>query len=239
MQGTSGAPLHTARAFAWGGSLLFLVSLSYFLYAYAVSFGEIAVDDRGAGRSTIVNVLLFTGFALHHSVFARERVRRQVAHVVPPALERSVYVWLASALFIVVCALWQPLPGIAWSAEGPLRWGFVALQAAAIWLIARSAAMLDVLELSGVRQVMATPRDVHFKTSGPYGWIRHPIYAGWFLFVFCAPLMTMTRLLFAVVSSAYLLIAIPFEERSLRASGGEAYRRYVQQVRWKLVPRIY
>ena len=44
---------------------------------------------------------------------------------------------------------------------------------------------------------------------------------------------------FAVVSSAYLLIAIPFEERSLRATTGGAYERYMQQVRWKLVPGVY
>jgi len=78
-----------------------------------------------------------------------------------------------------------------------------------------------------------------FKTTGPYGWVRHPIYTGWFLMVFAASPMTMTRLVFAVVSGAYLLIAIPFEERSMRGSGAGAYERYMAQVRWRLVPGVY
>jgi protein-S-isoprenylcysteine O-methyltransferase Ste14 len=226
------------RACAWGGTLLFFASLSYFLYAYVITFNETS-SGSGAGGAAATNVLLFTAFALHHSIFARERVRARAARVVPPELERSVYVWIASLLFLAVCALWQPVPGVAWAVTGPLRWALVVLQAAAIWLILRSATMLDVLELSGVRQLEPAPHPVVFKTSGPYGWIRHPIYTGWILFVFCAPVMTMTRLVFAIVSSAYLLIAIPFEERSLAATSAAAYQRYSHRVRWKLIPGLY
>ena len=64
--------------------------------------------------------------------------------------------------------------------------------------------------------------DAEFKTAGPYGWVRHPIYAGWFLFVWGASTMTMTRLTFAIVSCLYLLIAIPIEERTMRSQAGDA-----------------
>ncbi len=74
---------------------------------------------------------------------------------------------------------------------------------------------------------------------GPYGLVRHPIYLGWFLIVFAIGTMTMTRFVFAVVSCAYILVAIPFEERSIRASSGEAYNRYVKKVRRKLIPGLY
>src|SRR5687768_15263830 len=127
MQRSSGAPSLAARTCAWGGTVLFLVSLSYFLFAYVVTFGETAVARGGPLRAAAIDVLLFSAFALHHSVFARERVRAQVARVVPPGLERSVYVWIASAGFIVVCALWQPVPGVAWTVTGPFRWVLVAL----------------------------------------------------------------------------------------------------------------
>lgn len=239
MQGTFGAPSLAARACAWGGTLLFFASLSYFLYAYVVTYGETPRPGAAATDAVAANILLFSAFALHHSVFARERVRTRVARFVRPALERSLYVWVASVLFLAVCALWQPVPGVAWMVVGPLRWLVVALQAAAVWLILRSAAMLDILELSGVRQLSPAPHAVVFKASGPYGWIRHPIYTGWILFVFCAPTMTMTRLVFAVVSSAYLLIAIPFEERSLTATSAGGYDGYSRQVRWKLIPGLY
>jgi protein-S-isoprenylcysteine O-methyltransferase Ste14 len=233
------APSFGARAVAWAGTLCFFASLSYFLFSYEVTYAETAPETANSARAVIVDVALFTAFALHHSVFARERVRQWVAHVAPPRLERSLYVWVASLMFIAVCALWQPVPGVVWQVSGPMRWVLVAVQVAGIWISIRSAAAIDILELSGVRQLTPSPREVEFKTSGPYGWVRHPIYTGWLLMVFCAPLMTTTRLVFAVVSSVYLLAAIPFEERSLLVSSRGAYDRYSQQVRWKLIPGVY
>jgi methanethiol S-methyltransferase len=230
-------------AFAWGGAVLFLASLSFFLYSYAVTFGEIArvpsEDPSDKTRAIVVNVVLFSIFALHHSVFARERVRGWVARVVPSPLERSWYVWVASVLFIAVCALWQPVPGLAWRIEGVWWWFALGAQVVGIWLTLHSAAIIDIFELSGLRQLSPRGGPAEFKTCGPYGWVRHPIYTGWFLAVFCAPTMTMTRLVFAVVSSVYLLIAIPFEERSLRHAAGEAYAVYSRRVRWRLLPGLY
>ena len=80
---------------------------------------------------------------------------------------------------------------------------------------------------------------MEFKTRGPYGLVRHPIYLGWFLIVFSVGTMTMTRFVFAVVSCAYIVIAIPFEERSIRAASGAAYDRYMQRVPRKLIPGLY
>ncbi len=78
-----------------------------------------------------------------------------------------------------------------------------------------------------------------FKVVGPYGWVRHPIYLGWMLMVFGTPAMTATRLAFAVISSAYLVIAIWWEERSLVEVFGERYRRYQRDVRWRMIPFVY
>jgi protein-S-isoprenylcysteine O-methyltransferase Ste14 len=224
---------------------VFVGSLSYFLVRYATWFGHPAGGPVSIGAIAI-DVLLFSAFALHHSVFARERVRAWVARSVPAGLERSYYVWIASVLFIGVCALWRPVAGIAWSVTGPAASALVSLQVAGLLLTFASAAVIDVLDLAGVRtapRAQPVERDhaatVEFKTTGPYGWVRHPIYAGWFLIVFAVPTMTMTRLVFAVVSSVYVLIAIPFEERSLLRSAGDAYRRYMSRVRWKLVPGVY
>jgi protein-S-isoprenylcysteine O-methyltransferase Ste14 len=117
------------------------------------------------------------------------------------------------------------------------------------WLALRSAFLIDIRELSGLKQLDTDARRVQkdppsvppieFKTRGPYGWVRHPIYSGWFLIVFAVPVMTLTRLVFAVTSSAYLLIAIPFEERSLRRSSQGTYDQYMREVRWRLVPRLF
>ena len=233
------------------GAGLFVLSLSYFVYSYWLAFGTPA---EGPLRTGVVvwNVVLFSVFALHHSVFARERIRRAITQALGP-LERSLYVWLASLLFIAVCKLWLPLPGTVWEVSGVASIALLLLQIGGLTFSVYSAAAIDVWELAGVRQLnsqlpnpnaqpLPTPNaqtTFEFKTSGPYGLVRHPIYLGWFLIVFCVGTMTMTRFVFAVVSCVYLLIAIPFEERSLRAASGGAYDRYMQQVRRKLIPGLY
>jgi methanethiol S-methyltransferase len=229
------------RIWAWGGAVLFVLSLGYFLFTYFITFGETSTAPR-QGSTIAWDVGLFTVFALHHSVFARERVRAVVARFVPAQLERSFYVWVASLLLVAVCLWWRRVPGVAWSVDRPFSWALYVLQFAGLWLAVRSAGAIDIWDLAGIRQLDEEPSrhgTVDFKVSGPYGWVRHPIYTGWFLIVFAAPHMTFTRLLFAVVSSAYLIVAIPFEERSLRATSGGAYERYARQVVWKLIPKIY
>ena len=221
--------------------MLFVASLAYFGIWYLTSFGAAGTAENGLAAISF-DVTLFTLFALHHSVFARLRVRQWIARTLAPELERSVYVWIASLLFLAVCALWRPIPGVAWQVGPPAVWALWALQATGLWLTLRSAVILDIRELAGIpKPAPDLPgTDVaEFKTTGPYGWVRHPIYSGWFLFVWCAAPMTMTRLVFAAVSCAYLLVAIPLEERTMRAAAGNAYERYMAQVRWRLVPGVY
>lgn len=248
----------TAHLFAWTGAIVFVLSLSYFLYSYWVVFGRTA-DGAVRAFAVIWDVALFSAFAAHHSVFAREPVRRRLARTFPH-LERSVYVWVASLLFIVVCWLWQPVAGVVWELDGPARVAAVVVHVGGIVFSVYSASLIDAFELAGIRQLNAqgptpnaqlppTPnaqrlampnsQGEEFKTTGPYGWVRHPIYLGWFLIVFAVGTMTMTRFVFAVVSCAYILVAIPFEERSIRASSGGAYERYMKRVRRKLIPGLY
>jgi len=236
------------RLFAWGGALLFAASLADFLFTYAFTFGE-TQQTAPAWTAIVGNVAVFSLFALHHSVFARERVRAWMARTVPPALERSVYVWVASLLLIAVCALWQPVGGIAWSVAPPFGWLLYGLLVIGVWLSVRSAGIIDIWELAGVRQATApdaariaessAAAATPFRTDGPYGLVRHPIYLGWFLMVFGVPTMTMTRLVFAVVSCAYLLMAIPLEEATLRRTTSGRYDAYIRLVRWRIVPGLY
>ena len=93
------------------GAGVFVLSLSYFLYSYWVVFGR-TVDGPLRASAVVWNIVLFSAFSAHHSLFAREFVRRTLTRAFPH-LERSFYVWVASLLFIVVCWLWQPVP--VWS----------------------------------------------------------------------------------------------------------------------------
>ena len=252
MQSTGAVPQRLARPIALGGLLFFIEALLYFAYRYVAVFGR-ELTGTIDPRVIIVDVTLFTVFALHHSVFARDTIRKRITRTVG-VLERSTYVWIASALFIAVCAWWQPIAGVVWRIDEPaLAWLLYGAELVGVWLTLRSALMIDFLELAGLRQVVLVhkkPGDrrrvlsdpaeqTPFKTSGPYGWVRHPIYAGWFVLVFAVPIMTMTRFVFAVTSSLYLLIAIPLEERALRSSSAGAYEQYMKEVRWKLLPHVY
>jgi protein-S-isoprenylcysteine O-methyltransferase Ste14 len=256
-------------AMAWGGAALFAASLAYFAYFYLVQLS--AVPDVPAGRvpgAVLFNLGLFTLFAVHHSVLARSRVKAWLARRLPRLAERVLYVWLASLLFLGVCLLWQPVPGLAWRASGPARWLLHGLQLAGAALTLLSAARIDIRDLAGIRQArtadaatrgvdspaaastpasappaapspLSAPSSATLQVGGPYRWVRHPIYLGWLLLVWPVATMTMGRLLFAALSTAYLLIAIPLEERSLEAGFGAAYRTYRQRVRWRLVPGLW
>ena len=126
------------------------------------------------------DIALFSAFALHHSIFARIPVRALVRRIVPEQLERSVYVWVASLMLIGVCYAWRTVPGVLWQVSRPWSWAILAVQLVGIWLTLRSAAVIDGLDLAGVRQASTPPpsRDevharfgetspVEFKTEGP------------------------------------------------------------------------
>jgi protein-S-isoprenylcysteine O-methyltransferase Ste14 len=231
-----------ARATAWLGGGMFVASLGYFAWSYTFRFGRTAAVDTSTSRlvsALLLNALLFTVFALHHSVMARAGPRRWLARVVPPPLERSIYVWIASLLFILTCVAWQPIPIVLYDVPWPWRGACVATQLWGVWLTARSARLIDPLELAGIRQVHRRVRPAALEARGPYCLVRHPIYLGWVLMTFGTPLMTGTRLSFAAISTTYLLLAIPFEERSLEDAFGEEYRAYRQRVRWRMLPGLY
>jgi protein-S-isoprenylcysteine O-methyltransferase Ste14 len=227
-------------AFAWLGAALFAAALGWFVYSYFLRFPAL-IPFGGTAGPLAWDLALFTAFAAHHSLFARDAVRVRIERAFR-GRERSVFVWVASLLFIGVCGAWRAVPGVAWTAGGSAALVLYALRVAGIVLTLRAAAILDVWELAGTRpprHAAGAVGDVTFTTDGPYGWVRHPIYSGWFLVVFAVPVMTATQLVFAVVSSAYLVIGMVFEERSLLRAAPQAYRQYRRDVRWKVIPGIY
>jgi protein-S-isoprenylcysteine O-methyltransferase Ste14 len=231
-------PEPATRAAAWAGAALFALSITCFLYTYAVTFAA-QQNGRLSSLDVTVNVLLFAAFAFHHSVFARLPVRAWVARTVPPHYERTLYVAIASALLIAVCLAWRVLPGTLWNLTGNSRWLMHGLQAGGVVLTVWSARALGLRTLAGLPPETASAREADLSTSGPYRFVRHPIYAGWLLITFAMPLMTMTRFVFAVLAAVYLVAAIPLEERSLRRTSPDRFRRYASRVRWRLVPGVY
>lgn len=230
-------------AFAWTAAAAFVASLLYFLYSYFVRFADASTSNGWVG-SFALNFLLFTAFALHHSAFARTGLKRRIGATVSRRLERAVYTLVSSVLFVLVCALWREVPGVLYRIPPPWTWLAYASLTAGLVVTAYGARALDVLDLAGVRQVLNSRRPsprppTPLRTDGLYGFVRHPVYFGWVLIVLGVPVMTMTQLTFAVISTAYLAVAVPFEERSLIETFGPDYASYQQKVRWRMIPGIY
>lgn len=230
-----------ARVLAWIGGVLFVASLLYTVYFYGVTLGDAVPSDPAPVPAAVaINLVLFGIFAAHHSIFARGATKRWIERVIPPRLERSFYVWIASLLLIAVWMLWRLVSGALYDIESFWKWPMYALQLAGVHLTLRAAGFLDFFELAGIRQLQPQiKQEPVFRTDGPFGLVRHPIYLGWILMTFATPAMTLNRLMFAVITTGYLVMAIPWEEQSLVTAFGERYRRYQSIVRWRLIPGVW
>ena len=227
------APQMLARAFVWLGGALFVAALARSVWLYLFQLGR--SSPPGGLPPLATNAALFAIFALHHSLFARDFAKRWIGSL-PPDLIRSIYVYAASLLLILVCVAWRPIGGELYTASGAAALALIAVELGGLWCIAGAVARIDPLELAGIHE---PSRGEGLQTSGIYRLVRHPIYFGWVLVVFGTPHMTGDRLAFAVMTTAYLVVAVPFEERSLARSFGEAYARYRRDVKWRMIPFIY
>lgn len=235
------------RVAALLGGLAFVLSLLGFVFALLPgrSLGEYGGAWSAEGwKPLAVNALLFSLFALHHSVFARTGAKAWLARHVPAHLERTTYVWIASLLFAFTYLAWQPVPGRLWHVTGPLAGVLTTLPLLGAAIALTAARHLDVFDLAGLRQALAAPTAPRppresLVDTGLYGLVRHPIYLGWVCLVWPTPDMTGTHIAFAAISTLYLALAIPIEERTLRAAFGAEYDAYRRKVRWRMVPFVY
>jgi isoprenylcysteine carboxyl methyltransferase (ICMT) family protein YpbQ len=224
------------RLFVWAGGALFDFSLMATAYVYFVRW---AVPAKGAPHAIAIDSALLAVFAFHHSLFARRSVKAHVARVLPERLLRSIFVWTASLLLLLVLVLWEPIAGDLYHVTGWRAYAHAVVQLSGLWLIARAVAAIDPLELAGIAPPGAADISSGLQIAGPYRWVRHPLYLGWIVALFGAAHMTADRLAFAVLTTIYLLIAIPWEERSLGRTFGDGYARYRHQVRWRVIPYVY
>jgi len=224
------------------GVICYALFLASFLYAigfvgnFLVPRSMDGVPQGDLLRSLLIDVGLLGIFAVQHSVMARGAFKRWLTRLIPEAAERSTYVLASSLALIALFAFWQPLGGVVWNVEDPaLRGILYALFAFGWMLVLVSTFLINHFDLFGLRQVwlnlLGRPyRAIGFRTPGPYRYLRHPLYLGWFFAFWATPLMTWTHLLFAVATSAYILIAIQLEERDLVGALGEQYRDYRKRV---------
>ena len=187
----------------------------------------------------IVDVALLGVFALQHSVMARPAFKAWWTRIVPEPAERSTYVLFSSLALLLLFWQWQPMGGVVWDLQDPVARASLHTLAAFGWLLALvSTFLINHFDLFGLRQVWLYLRgrpytSLRFVTPGLYKMVRHPLYLGWLLAFWATPTMTATHLVFAIGTTAYIFIAIPFEERDMiRAYRGRyaAYRKRVPMI---------
>jgi protein-S-isoprenylcysteine O-methyltransferase Ste14 len=187
------------------------------------------------GEALLTNLALLGLFAVQHSVMARPAFKRWWTRIIPEAAERSTYTLLSSLALIAMFAFWQPIGGLVWNVTSPLGQAVLYGMFAFGWLLVLvSTFLINHFDLFGLRQVwlhlLGKPYTrLPFKTPALYRYVRHPLYVGWFFAFWATPTMTATHLVFAIATTAYILIAIQFEERDLLVAHAE-YSDYRKRV---------
>ncbi|GAA3399035.1 methanethiol S-methyltransferase [Cryptosporangium minutisporangium] len=229
------------------------VAYVFFLVTFLYTIGFLArvavpkdVDDGPTGPvwlALLVDTALLTLFAVQHSVMARPWFKRWWTRWVAPSIERSTYVLAASLAVAALLWLWRPLPATVWSVpDGWLRWVVWAGQLLGWGLVLLSTFQIGHFDLFGLRQVFARFRsrqyaEPRFAQPLLYRLVRHPLMVGFLIAFWVTPDMSVGRLYFAVVASAYIVVAVRFEEHDLARQLGDDYRRYQREVP-RFVPRV-
>jgi protein-S-isoprenylcysteine O-methyltransferase Ste14 len=236
-----------AMLFAILAQAIFFATFLYLIvFVGDFTFATLTVDNGPGGNhvtAAFINIALIALFGLQHSIMARPAFKRWWTRIVPPPIERSVYILAASVMLMVLFLFWRPIDIIVWRVSNPALSAIIWLLFWMGWLtVLLSAFLINYFEFTGLQQAWNYLRG--HESDPPrlqqpllYKWVRHPLYLGFFLAFWATPEMSAGHLLLAAGMSTYMLIAIRYEEHDLISLFGRDYELYRERA-GMLTPRF-
>lgn len=228
-------------AFLIYGTTAYALFFGVYLYLICFVCGILIPAPINGPQATsawapLINTLLVVAFGVQHSVMARPAFKSWWTRIVHPAIERSTYVMISNFVMIALFYFWQPMPHMLWETHNPFLQGLLwTLNGLGWFMVPGTSFLINHFDLFGTRQVWLhfKGRPYHqlpFRTPMLYRLVRHPLYVGWLMSFWITPAMSAGQMLFALTMTAYILVAIRFEERDLAKVFGKSYSDYRKQV---------
>jgi methanethiol S-methyltransferase len=224
------------------GLMAYGISLVTFLYTIGfvgnlfVAKSIDGVTETSLSAALLVDCGLLLLFACQHSLMARARFKAWWSRIIPQAVERSTYILVSSLVLLLLFSRWQAITAVVWEVNHPIAQRTLEVLFWLGWIIAiRASFLIDHSDFFGLKQVWLYARGkpyepVKFKMPDLYRHVRHPVMMGILTALWATPVMTLGHLVFAAMSTLYILVGIRFEERDLLVLYGEAYREYRRRV---------
>ena len=222
-------------------SLLGAVSLALFLI-FLLGGPFVGIDlELGQAGALGMDAALCLAFFVQHSSMIRTAFRRRSERFIPAPYHGAAYTMASGIVLLLLVVFWQDSDTVLVAVGGKGRWllhGLVAIGAVGTMWGMLALGALDGFGGDSIRaHLKGKPLpELPLSVSGPYRWVRHPLYLFMLFFIWSYPQLSADRLLFNLMFTAWIVIGSVLEERDLVARFGADYRRYQARVPM-LIPR--
>lgn len=218
--------------------------LFFFAFLYAVGFvtGLFVPRTVDVGPSApwpdalLGNLGLMTLFAVPHSAMARGVLQRCWKRFLARPAQRSTYLVIASLALVLLFLQWRPMPAIVWQVCHPTHAAAITGVSLAGWLLGLASAFVATrVGRIGPRFAADTGagRAVDgslYRARPACKLARHAVQLSFIIAVWATPTMTAGHLLFAAVTTAYVVLGIFLDRRHVLDRLGDRYRSYRRRI---------
>jgi protein-S-isoprenylcysteine O-methyltransferase Ste14 len=165
----------------------------------------------------------------------RKSVRNRIDQYLPKESFYSFHSITSGSLLGATVIFWQPTDFIIFSVSFPYRYLLFLFTAIAIVGLLWAIVSLSNFDPFGRKQISDYLQNRKTETQdfvlrGPYKITRHPFYFFILAMIWLYPVMSVDRLLFALIWSCWVVLGTKLEEKDLVEEIGEKYVKYQSTV---------